>query len=85
MSIAAQEKGGRLDELALLAEVDREGSRGKTIGFPVSNFDKYQAVAVMHDEVNFTNAAAIIPRNQKQFLREQIIQGYLLRLFAYRS
>jgi len=64
MSIAAQEKGGCLDEFTLFAEVDGQGGRSETIGFSVSDFDEHKAIAILHDEIYFADAAAKISCDQ---------------------
>ena len=63
-----QKKCGTLFQLGLLAALDTVDGASEAVVCPVSHLDKYQYVALAHDQIDLAAAGRIIPRHQREAL-----------------
>jgi hypothetical protein len=56
----SEKRGRGSDDLALFVVVNGAGSRCKAVLISKPYFGKYQAVAVLHNEIDFTHSATKI-------------------------
>ena len=79
--IALQITQGAMGDLPLFAEIN--AFRGTAIvgSMAVSYLNKYQTVAVAHDQVDFTGATPVVSRNQFQSLLLEVAAGQIFRAF----
>ena len=62
--ISRDKHGCRSNEFSLLVMIDRVACRCERAGCAISYFDKRQAVAIKHDQVDLAAAAVKISRNR---------------------
>ncbi len=63
-----------MHELAALVPVDRDGAVAETGVAAIADFDEYQGVAVVHDQIEFAAAIICIGSQPVQAGREQMAQ-----------
>lgn len=56
------------DNLLLFAVINRRDCSAPSLILSVSYFYKHQAVLIQHDQVNFTEAAGVIPLNEPELV-----------------
>lgn len=73
-----QEQRGRANELALLVNVDGGTCAHEPGAGPVSNLDENEAIPVLHNKVDFADAAAKIAIHGREAFAREKTQGTTL-------
>ncbi len=73
-AVATEKQGGGARELALFSRINRGRRRPETVRLSIANFDEDQALAVLHHEVDLTQAAAEIAIDQSQLVGAQKLE-----------
>lgn len=81
--MAGEKSGGGSNYLSLLVPIDRGRGRPEAVLLAKSNLRKYEAIAIPHDEIDFTHAAAIVRRYSVESVRTQVSQRQRFRVLAY--
>ena len=63
-----KEHGSCANKFALLVNINRQAGAGKTVARAVAHFDEYQAVSVLHNQVDLAKTSSIILADQGQAL-----------------
>ena len=64
----------------LFARVHGLGGGAEIAAGTVANLDKHQGIALLHDEIDLPEGAAVIALGERQALLLQVAAGALLRL-----
>ena len=70
-----EKQSGRLCNAALFAAVDGLHRRHKPCGLPEADLDEYQAIAVAHHEVDFSEAATKVLREKHEASGFEVMAG----------
>lgn len=74
-----------IDQFSLFAKGDAFQAAAKGLGLTHANFNKYPLIAVAHNDVDFSIAAAEILFNQHQALINKMIQCQLFAVVSFGS
>ncbi len=64
---------GRSTQLGLFAGVDGLSRRAVVFGAPVPDFDKYNEIVLLHDQIDLTKRCTVIAFEQLQAVVDQVL------------
>lgn len=80
-----EEYSSRTDQFSLLVNINRQAGARKTVVRAVAHLDEYEAVFILHNQVDFAEAGSKILADQVQAMTTKKLKRELLGVGAYRS
>jgi hypothetical protein len=84
--VTCDKNGSGGDEFSPLASINRLRGRGEASRlnrFAIPDFDKHETPGILHDQVNFTDAAAEVPGDEIESACLQVGECPGLRVLSY--